>query len=370
MTRFESLSPGAALACLLIVAGLVGLGLWISKSPLAPDKPATAAQSAGDLDLYRGIVAKVRNGAPYDETAVSEHRAKHYPLRPPLVVRPPWLANFLARLPNDKAGDTILVILGAIGMVAWAFLLIEPSLHLAMKAFMAAALSSGSIIVMAGLYAGGSISSLHELWAGQLILLSLALRTSHRFAVSVILGLLAAMVREITMPYLVVMALTALWEKRWREGATFALALAAAIGALGLHLHSIQQLTGPGDFASPGWVSFGGWRFVLSTAQWNIFAIASTRIASILVPLSLLGALALKGPRGLRLFALLGGYTLGFLAVGRPDNDYWGLITGPLMGVALAFAPLALWDLIRRVLLGSWRPIQIPALSKSGILLP
>ncbi|MGA7326509.1 MAG: hypothetical protein WBX25_18985 [Rhodomicrobium sp.] len=367
MTRFERLSPESALACLVMVAVLVGLGLWISKTPAPPSPTHHVAHGAGDLDLYRGIIAKVRGGARYEETAVLEHRAKHYPLRPPLVVRPPLLANFLARLPNDAVGDTILAVLGAIGMGAWAVRLLELKLHLAVKVFTAVASFSGSIIVLTG----HDVSLFHEYWAGQLISLSLAVRTRNRFTASVILGLLAATIRETAMPYLVVMALVALWEKRWREGSAFAVALAAVIGALTLHVHTIQELSWPDDLASRGWVKLGGWRFVLSTAcSWKMFGVAAgTWAVAILVPFSLLGALALKGPTGLRLFFLLGGYTLGFLVVGRPENFYWGLIIGPLTGVALVFAPLALWDLVRRVLVGSWRPIRaILALAKDGIV--
>lgn len=347
MTRFEHLSRGAASACLVLVAALMALGLWISFTPAPPDNlpPPPPEQGGGDLGLYRGIVAKMRHGGAYEPTAIAEHRAKLYPLRPFLVVRPPLLANFLARLPSDAVGDMILAALGLAGIAAWAVRLLELKLRPVGLAFMIVAVVSGAIPAMVG----NDEALFHETWAGLLIFLSLAVRTEKHFVISVLLGLLAAVVRELAMPYLLVMSVVALWERRWTEGGAFAVALLASLGALAVHAHAVQQLTTAADMASPGWVKLGGWRFVLSTGQWNMFVVAlGLWLASLFIPLSLVGAAAMKGPTGLRLALLLAGYTLGFIVIGRPSNLYWGLIPAPLAGVALAFAPMGLWQLGQR----------------------
>jgi hypothetical protein len=204
------------------------------------------------------------------------------------------------------------------------------------------ALVSGSIPALIG----GGFVMFHEVWAGQLMLLSLLCRTERRFAASAVFGLLAALVRELAMPYVVVMALLAFWERRWREGMAFTAALVLAAIALAGHAYALRGLVAPDDIASSGWLALGGWRFVLQAAQWNLFAVAGGPWVSVLlVPLSLLGAAAMGGPAGMRLLLVLGGYTLGFTIAGRPDNYYWGLLTAPLAGLALVFAPRTIWNL-------------------------
>ncbi len=44
---------------------------------------------------------------------------------------------------------------------------------------------------------------------------------------------------------------------------------------------------------------------------------------------------------------VIAGFLLLFMAVGRPDNYYWGMIFAPLLTMGLPFAPAALDDLVR-----------------------
>lgn len=348
MLRFEHLSRGAASACLVLTALLVAFGLWTAFTPGPPDTapPPLPEQGGGDLGLYRGIVAKMRLGAPYEQTAISEHRAKHYPLRPFLVVRPPALATLLARLPSDGAGDLILAAVGLSAIIVWSLRLMALKPGLGQLAFGVIMLVSGAIPAMVG----HDEALFHETWAGLLILLSFGLRTEKRFMAAVLVGLAAALIRELAMPYLALMAVLALSERRWREAGAFGAALAAALAALAAHAHAVHLLTSAADMASPGWLKAGGWRFVLSTGQWNMFVVAiGPWLAAVLIPLSLLGAAVWKGPTGLRLALLLAGYTVGFMLIGRPSNLYWGLVVAPLAGLALGFAPQGLWVLGRRI---------------------
>jgi hypothetical protein len=358
-TRFAGISWRAAALILAIAGALTALGLWISATPAPADDPPSAQQQAGDLALYRQIVSEMRKGARYEEAAVSEHRSRHYPVQPFVTVRPPLLANFLARLPSESAGAAVLASLGVLSFCAWAFrLLREPGAIV--KTYIFFALLSGSISAFAS-----NLSLFHEAWAGQLISLSLALRSERRFTASALLGLLAALIRELALPYLLAMALAAFWEKRWREGTAFALAIGIVLVGLAVHAHSVHQLTGPDDVSSPGWFALGGWSFVLLTSGWNMLTVTSPAwVAAIFVPLSLLGALALKGAAGLRLFLLLGGYTLAFTVVGRPCNFYWGLLIAPLLGVGLAMAPAALWQLGRSLMGRAPEPAASQALNR------
>jgi hypothetical protein len=189
----------------------------------------------------------------------------------------------------------------------------------------------------------------HESWAGLLIALSLALRTDRRFVAAVLIGLLAALIRELAMPYLLVMVLFAAYERKRGEAIAFALALLVSIGALAWHATAVTTLVTSHDLASPGWIRMGGWPFVLATAQWNaIVVLVGAWSAAVIVPVALVGAGGRRDWRELRLFVLLAGYCLGFLVVGRPQNSYWGMVTAPLFGVALGLAPAALVDIWRR----------------------
>jgi hypothetical protein len=195
----------------------------------------------------------------------------------------------------------------------------------------------------------GTTVLFHEVWAGLLIAASLALRSDKRFVLAAVVGCLAALVRELALPYLVVMAAVALVERRRAEAAAFALALAAACAALAWHAHEVMSLTTPADAASPGWVAMAGWRFVLLAAQWNLIVLVlGAFAAAVIVPLALAGALARRDGLGIRLAALIFGYCLGFMVIGRLSNAYWGLVTTPIMSAALCFAPGALGDLVRR----------------------
>jgi len=160
---------------------------------------------------------------------------------------------------------------------------------------------------------------------------------------------LAGLIRELAMPYLLVMALFALIERRRGEAIAFALALAVDAAALALHAHAAIALETARDLVSPSWVALGGWAFALRTAQWNAMVpVLGPWVTAVIVPLALVGTAGWRTREGLRLTVLLVGCLGGFLIVGRPDNYYWGLMTAPMIGIGLALAPSALVQLWRR----------------------
>jgi hypothetical protein len=323
------------------IAASILFGLWTVLSPAQGSK--SGGQS--DLALYRAVIERVRHGEPYELAAVAEHRARRYPVKPFVAVRPPVLALALARLPREGIGDVALGLLAALTAGCWIYRLRREFERPLLLALAAVAIVSGVVPMMVG----GGASLFHEAWAGLLIALSLAVRTERRFVLAVALGLLAAIIRELALPYLGVMALLALLDRRRLEALTFAAATAIALGVLTLHARGLALVVTPQDLPSPGWASLGGWSFVLSTASWNMIAVlAGAWSTAWLVPLALTGAAGWKGPAGLRLIALLGGYTLGFMAIGRPDNLYWGMMVSPLIAVGLSLAPAAVADLARR----------------------
>jgi hypothetical protein len=341
MSRFAGAPRGVALLVLaalvaMIVAGFLPFGTFGSALP---------SLKRSDLDFYRVVVDRVRKGEPYERAAVSQLRVEGGQVKPFLTTRPPALATALAWLPSEAWAGALLSVLAVVVIGAWAFRLspLHPSpLYVGMTA----------IVVFAGVgltAAGGALCLLHEAWAGLLVALSLAVRSKERFAAAVVLGLLAALIRELAMPYLAVMALVALLETRRAEAMAFAAALAIAGAALAWHAMAVNALTLPGDATSPGWLEFGGWAFLSATARMNLVAMFVPMAAAFITPLALVGAVGWKDASGLRLALLLGGYALGFMVIGRPVNLYWGFMTAPLLSVGLCLAPDALIDLGRRV---------------------
>lgn len=359
-SRFAGWPRAAAAGLLIALAGLIALGLWQSVGPTSP-RPASGDN---DLALYRAVVERVRAGEGYEPAAIAEQRARDFPLKPFVAVRPPALAIALSRLPDEKTGGLLLALLASGVIAAWTWRLRMVRSGQVWLAATALVLFTG-----VGMSMGGSGASLfHEAWAGLLIALSLGLRTEKRFAAAVLVGLLAAVTRELAMPYLAVMALLALVERRRLEAVGFAAALGLALALLALHARAVTSLVRPEDLASNGWVRLGGWAFVLQMGRWNLLVmLVGPWLAAVILPLALVGATGWKTNAGLRLATLLLGYTLGFMAIGRPENNYWGLVIAPLVAVGLCLAPAALGDLIRDTVgarPGDSAPEPKPAISR------
>ncbi len=320
-----------AMASLAVLVGLIVLGL----SQPETQRPTVAA-GAGDIALYNTIVADIRAGATYYQAAVDEARKGHYPLRPFVTVRLPTLAWMLSTMPGEAFGRAGLAALAAITLAAWAWRLSTAQLTKPRYALALLCLASG--VTPAFLPAA---VAMHEVWAGLLIALSLALRRSDAWIASVLIGIAAALIRELAGAYLLAMAVMALQDRHTREAAAWMTGIALLALALAAHAMNVNALVTASDLASPGWFQIGGWRFVLQTAQWNLFlSTAPYWLTALAVPLALFGLTATPVDR--RLLLVVGGYVMAFIVVGRDDNFYWGLLIAPLWPLGLAAAGPAL----------------------------
>jgi hypothetical protein len=333
---------------LAVLAALIAVGFALP-APHLTNGPAHGqgihAPQSINVPLYSGIIARVRAGQPYETAAVAAQRAGGFPLRPFVTVRPPALALITARLPNLAAANLLMRLLAIAVVAAWTVRLAPAGRGPPWLAWTPLMAFTGVAWAIPGLTFG----LFHECWAGLLIALSLALRTDRRFAAAAAVGLVAALIRELAMPYLLVMAVLALAQRRRGEALAFSAALFVSLALLALHAAAVMSLTTPHDLASPGWVKLGGWPFVMATAQWNLLVLLLGKpMTAVIVPLALAGALARTDAIGLRLAALLIGYTLGFMMIGQPNDFGWGFVVAPLIGVGLALAPLALADLVSR----------------------
>ncbi len=330
------LAPWMAALLLAFIAALlaIGLGAQLASHPAGP-----ARTPGADAALYRHTIQDVARGQSYYAAAPRELRRGGFPLRPFMAVRPPLLAIALARLPGEPARAGVLALLAVACFSAWAWRLRQGAAAHPWR-------YAGMLLLLLGGVGPGFAPNaylFHETWAGLLIALSLALHNPRRWAVSVALGLVAALLRELAAPYLLVMAAFAVIEGRRAEAAAWGGALAAFAAALAVHAMAASAAATAADLGSPGWLGLGGWPFVLSTIRWNALLLAAPGwVAAVAAPVAVLGLLT--GPGGLarRIGAVALGYAAGFCVVGRVDNAYWGLLTAPLWPLGLMAAAMGL----------------------------
>lgn len=342
-SRFAALGPWAARLVLAICAALILAPL---AAPATPPSPAHRPGVFDDLSLYRTIAERVAAGESYYAAAADEHRRNGYPTAPPQVFRPPTLAWLSAALRTPEAARVALYALLALAVVAVRRALDAAPLSPAAK--FAATLLAGCGLLQ---YALSAAADFHEMWAALLILISMSLRRPDRWGLAVAAGLAACLFREIALPYLAVMAAVAVIERRRGEALAWAGAAAAFLGLYAGHLAMAATQTRAGDSVSPGWLGFGGWPFVIAMAKRNvILSRAPDVIAAATVCLSLVGLFGAPHPWTLRIGAVLAAFGLAFSVVGRPDNDYWGLLFTPLLPLGLIFAPAQTAVLWRRAM--------------------
>jgi hypothetical protein len=326
-----------ALVTLVVLAVLIGIGVAnLGTLPTA----AANAPNAGDIALYKRIIADVQGGESYYTAAIRELRESNYPLRPFVVVRPPVLAVALAAISDENVCRVVLRALAAVTLLAWTWRLRAIAPAPLWFAFAVVVLATGiapAIVPQA--------YPLHEVWAGLLIALSLALRRPNAWIVAVILGVAAAIVRELAAAYLLAMMVMALKDGYRKEAAAWAAGLAIFAAALAVHAFEVNSLVTAADSSSPSWLRVGGWSFVLQTTQWNLLLEAAPRwVGVVLVPLALVGLTGMRDELGQRVSLVVFGYLAAFIFVGRDNNSYWGLMIAPLWPLGL----VATWPALAR----------------------
>ena len=342
-SRFAGLSPRGARAGLLLLALLLLATLLALATPAPPavsHDPMQRADDQTDIVLYESIVEAVRHGGSYYPVTAEALRSGNYPLRPFVTFRLPTLAMVQALLPGWAIAVLLYLVAAATG-IAW-YRRLAPAFTRAPPRIVALALLAGGMMA----FVQPDLAYFHEIWAGLLIALSLALHRRSDWLPAVALGLAAILIRETAAPYAVLMGGFALVEGRRREALGWAVALAVLGVALALHAHAVAAVVRPLDPASPGWAGMLGFGFFVRTiAISTALGIAPLWLAAPLVGFSLFGWAAWRDPLGLRMLALLCAYA-GILGVfGRVDTFYWGLLVAPVSLVGLAFAPDGLRDL-------------------------
>lgn len=336
-TYFAAMPRWVAVGLLLVVVSLVGL------STLGP-APSAGPEGFDDKGLYRAVTDRVIAGETYYSAAAREHRVHHYPTSPAQVFREPTLTWTMAALRLEPLRRGALVALCFAAVVALDMALVRNRLTGGMPT-----------LIRLMLLSTGLVSSwwpdspfMHECWAGLLIALSLGLYRPGAWGWSLAFAFVACLFRELALPFLGVMLLFALIERRAAEAMAWAFAGVAFCLLYALHLSLAAGLGAPGDRVSPGWVAIGGWPFVLEAARRNLLLILSPRpIVAAGFLIALLGLAGRRNAWASRAALTVGGYSAAFLFVGRAENAYWGILFAPLLPLGFILAPAPLRDMGR-----------------------
>lgn len=195
-----------------------------------------------------------------------------------------------------------------------------------------------------------SVIVYHELWAGSCIYLSLAAHARRQWFFYGFFGMVALFIRELSLIYVGVMLFMAWREGNYRELTFWLVGVVIYSIIFGIHLKIVSGLQMETDRVN-NWIATGGWSFVLSTAIWNFpLLFAPVRVVAMLVPLALLGLAGWRGATGSRVALTVGSYVIVFLIVGRPVNNYWGLMYAPLLPLGWIQLLPAVHDLFRTAL--------------------
>ena len=341
-TRFGVIGRRGAFTVLALFAAAIVYGL-VSLDRVFPEE-AAGPPAAEDTRLYRAINQRVHDGDNFYDATADELRTRGYATRPFFNFRLPTLAWTVGHLPRPAWGQWLLALLACLTAVVWV---------------RALRLKGGAGFVAAGavLLAGPLLLTIsdvaylyHEMWAGVLIALSLGLYArDHRIA-SAGVGTLALLVRELALPFAVLMLIAAMKDKNRREGAAWLGGVVVFALALAAHAYAAGQRITPADPANASWIQFGGWPFVLRTSAWNSYLILAPAWATaVALPVALLGFAGWRGATGIRVALTVGGYCCAFLVAGRMDNSYWGLLYTPLAPLGMLYAAPVVADLRRAI---------------------
>lgn len=354
--RLAGVSRRVAALLLALLAALMLLGTVERQAPREVNtaSPLLAREEGmiGDHALYLKILRKIEAGTPYYDAVAEEHRLYGYPLRPFIAVRLPTLETALGQI-GLPAGTIIASVLGLSALFLWRRRLTsEPGLPAyARFAVLLMAINLGQVM-------SGQWVLIHEVVAGVLIAIALALHRPERPWAAMAVIAAALTIRETVLPVAMLFGVVALIDRSWKVAALWVAVGIAFAGGLALHAAAVAAVVRPDDIGGAGWLGMNGWNnyigFVHNTSALRFGA--PQWIAAILTPLALLGWLAWRSRLGTLGCAVQLIYAAAFMLFARPDNDYWGMLVVPTLFVGLIFAPAALMSLVRALRPASLEP--------------
>lgn len=320
---------------LLFAAVLAALAAIAGKNAVSLAPPGEAARQVSDQALYRAVAQRVRGGGSYHETAITQQRAWNYPVRPFVTVRMPLFAWFHAAV--GDFGLRLLALVTSAGLIPfWLW-------RLARADFAVRLAGVGALAGCAVPLALSPMIYFHDFWAGIALAFAIGLRSATARAV---LGAAAALIRELTAPFLALEAGIRLMRPgNWRSAVPAIGALAVVAAALAIHAALVLSLTTRADLASAGWSAMRGPAAAVDDiGGLTVLQFLPYPMVAVLVFLPLLGWFEFDDRRtGFAWFAL---FIAAIAMLARSDNPYWAANLLPVYFIGLAFVPAffrALW---------------------------
>lgn len=343
-----------ALLLLLIASALVPLNPPGGGRPPIPvdahGKPLIdPAEYDQDIALYEAAIRRIEAGEHYYDFIAAEHRKREYPLRPGLSVRLPTLAYIEAGLNRLHLGVPVSILIMVVSvLVWWRRFGEEPGVGRLRRTATALAFLGASLALNRHYY------SLHELWAGMLLMIAFGLHRARtpehpgRYLGALLCAAAALFIREHSLPFVLLMGAMAAWRRDWREVAAWGALVLVFLAVIAVHLGIVSTLVLPGDRQGASWLALrglSGW--IGNVVQSGNLRLLPHWLAGPLVILTTLGWASWRTAAGTFGFLISVGYGLAFMIAGRWDNFYWGAMVVPMITPGLAFAPRGLASLLR-----------------------
>lgn len=347
-SRFATLSSLGAKWVVGLFVALTLASVWIAMAQPKPAAPpisilksvqqAPQAEVGGDdLRLYKAIVERMQAGEDYYTVAAEEQRARGFPLQPFVTMRLPSLAYVLSTL-GTTLSYSLELLIGLATLYVWYQKLAQ--LHVA----------KWRVWTMIGLLAAGlspilnpKLVYMHEIWAGALIALSIGLYRPKTWVASFLVAACALALRELVLPFVLLMAAFALFQRRWFETFAWASLIAIFFGYMFVHAQGVAGVVLPNDPKAPSWLLANGPAAALHF-MWQSLPLSELPVvlAFPMIIIGLFGWLSWRTETAAFCLLLLLGYMLAFAITGRPNNFYWGYLVSPLLMMGFVFVGPAL----------------------------
>jgi len=341
-SHLRALAPWQARAVLVLLAVVMLGGVLVSISPISQGFADAASRGPGDRELYRAEVDAIATGNGYYAAAASELADRSYPTQS--------VFNWRTPLPMWLLGHTSLLF-GKVLLIALAVALVLTTFEWAAREGGAAVALLTSFLMLGALFPCvlGDLVVMPVLWAGVLIALSLSLLGLGKTKLGIASGIAALFVRDLAGPFCAGACFYALWKKRYREAAGWAVGILLYFAFFAWHAWQVSLHQPPAGHAHvAGWIQMAGAPFVLATAQMNTLLLLTPQwLTAIYLPLALLGFASWHSDAGQRAGLAAAGYLLLFALVGQDFNQYWGALIAPLVCLGAGRAPLAVRDVWR-----------------------
>ena len=282
-------------------------------------------------------------GEGYYAALGEELRLRGYPTRSVFNWRAPLPIWLVGHLPYLWIGRVTLALLGLTMLAMGTGMVLREERPRIGRAIVTALLLTAPALVcgMRGLFI-----SMHELWAGTLIAISVAAWGLGWRGPAVAAGLLAPFFRELALPYPLLCAALAWRERRYKELGVWVAGLAAWVAYFAFHWMEVTRVMPPGGrFHTHSWIQFGGLPFLISTMSANFYLLVLPRwVAAVYFVAALFGLLGWHTAGGRQVALTVSWFVLLFSVVGQPFNLYWGMIYAPLFCFGAARFPTWLHD--------------------------